>query len=64
MVEYCFRVKINKKFEFCGQILYMYLFLIRIYLKNYFWQELRKSESLCIRPKALLCYDSKVPKRS
>ena len=25
----------------------MYLFLIRIYLKNEFWQELRKSESLC-----------------
>jgi hypothetical protein len=25
----------------------MYIFLIRIYLKNEFWQELRKSESLC-----------------
>jgi len=34
MVKYCFRIKINKKFEFCGQILLMYLFLIRIYLKN------------------------------
>jgi hypothetical protein len=46
MVKYCPNVEINKKFEFCAQILLIYLFLIRIYLKNEFWQELRKSESL------------------
>jgi hypothetical protein len=49
MVKYCPNVNINKKFEFWGKILFMYIFLIRIYLKNEFWQELKKSESLWTR---------------